>query len=396
MGTPERLSRLHVTWLVLAIVVSFVVKVILASRTYGTNDVLTWEFDLEQLRSNGSIALYRAGVILHPSTAHSISMPFNHPPFMTHALRFWGWLSIVSDLPLRLWMRLSCAIADAVSAVLLVKIMQRSRRRFRMTTTLMMIVAPASILISGFHGNTDPIMMMFILLCLYLSENAHEAWCAGFALGMAMNIKIIPVLFIPAMILFRQGWKARAQFLAAASGVFLIASLPVIVQAPKLIVASVFGYSSAFGKWGIPTLTLLLKDKGLPWPADLYVATGKWITLVLIIVLSLWMNHRSRSVPIVEQTAVISFCLLAAGSGFGIQYLAWLVPWTSFVPAREAAAFHLTSSLALFTAYNRAAGGMPWYLADFVTRPSDALVLMALIPCWVVICWLTISQIRRL
>ena len=46
---------------------------------------------------------------------------------------------------------------------------------------LLLAVAPISIMVSGFHGNTDPLMVFLVLLSVYLLEARRSTWRAGVA-----------------------------------------------------------------------------------------------------------------------------------------------------------------------------------------------------------------------
>jgi hypothetical protein len=54
---------------------------------------------------------------------------------------------------------------------------------------LIVVASPVSLIISGFRGNTYPIMVAFLLLSLYKIETG-PAWLARSALAMAVNTKI--------------------------------------------------------------------------------------------------------------------------------------------------------------------------------------------------------------
>jgi uncharacterized membrane protein len=87
---------------------------------------------------------------------------------------------------------------------------------------LLFAICPTSILISGFHGNTDPVMIFFVLLSIYFIERLSAAWLAGLAFGMALNIKIVPIILIPA-IFFYLGRKRVMRFFGFAFGIgFLV------------------------------------------------------------------------------------------------------------------------------------------------------------------------------
>ena len=67
-------------------------------------------------------------------------------------------------------------------------------------------------MVAGFHGNTDPIMVSLLLLSVYLVETGRGEWLAGAAFGMAMNIKILPLLLAPAALLSLPGTRRRIGF----------------------------------------------------------------------------------------------------------------------------------------------------------------------------------------
>ena len=76
------------------------------------------------------------------------------------------------------------------------------------------------------------------------------------------------------------------------------------------------------------------------------------------------MNRSSKRPPLFSQVAVLFFLFLAGANGFGVQYLAWLVPFSAYAGAIPAAAFMVTSGAFLLLVYNYWSGGVPWYLAD--------------------------------
>ena len=247
-------------------------------------------------------------------------------------------------------------------------------------------------MVSGFHGNTDPIMVALLLLSLYLLETG-PAWLAGAMLGMAVNIKIVPVLFAPAIFLFLRGRKG-VEFMAGAAAMFAIGSLPVLAEDPLLVGKHVFGYSPQSGMWGVSALILALgKETGF----QAYARMAKAASLGLLTAASIWMNWRERRPPPLVQCGFLGFLLLAVTPGFGVQYLAWLVPWTCLLRFREALAFHVAGGVFLFAYYTRGAGGFPWYLANSAKTPvwNGSLILVGLV-CWLVICFLAILFGMRL
>jgi len=72
---------------------------------------------------------------------------------------------------------------------------------FRRTATTGLIallaLSPISILISGFHVNTDSMMVFFVALTVFLLGRKRPGW-AAVAFGLAASIKLVR-LILPAV-----------------------------------------------------------------------------------------------------------------------------------------------------------------------------------------------------
>jgi hypothetical protein len=189
---------------------------------------------------------------------------------------------------------------------------------------------------------------------------------------------------------FLQAAKVRLQFLGAAAFVFILGSIPIIIQAPSLVMSSVFGYKSLFGYWGFSLIATAMRDGPAHWLFELYSAAGRSVLFVVIAAASIYMNTGRRCTPPARQFGLIAFLFMALTPGFGAQYLAWLIPWTVMLDVPAAVAFHVTSGIFLFASYNHAAGGYPWYLADSTTIQPGGMQLLAGIPCWLTVCYIAL------
>src|SRR5690242_14834886 len=81
--------------LVVAGMIAFLLKLLLAGSTMGSNDARTWKYDLTTLHTAGFAELYRWGVQYDvdydsPSGRLSQRQAFIHPPAVLHALRILG------------------------------------------------------------------------------------------------------------------------------------------------------------------------------------------------------------------------------------------------------------------------------------------------------------------
>ncbi len=74
-----------------------------------------------------------------------------------------------------------------------------------------------AIFVSGFHANTDPIMLFFIVASAFVMESRRNLVGCGLLLGVAMEVKIIPVDLVPAILLMLPTYRRRGGSGAGAS-----------------------------------------------------------------------------------------------------------------------------------------------------------------------------------
>ena len=340
---------------------ALLIKILLALKTYGTNDVYVF--------SQFSVWSQYLGVQLY-----RVDPQFNHPPSMIHVLHFLSWLARSTALPFSFWLRLPCILADTGTVWIVWKLLGERKlaadpAKQRSVWPLVLLAAsPTLILISGFHGNTDSVVIFFVLLSIYLIERGATAWFAGAALGLAFCVKVFPVIVVPVILLNLSGWGRKIKFSAAAIAVLLVGWSPFFFQDPRAVIEQVFGYRSLYGHWGLTYLALQLPS-GAAWAESLNAFLERWgtyLALGLVWVVSWRMNRASQRPRLFSQAGLVFLLFLSVSSGFGVQYLAWLAPWVAELGWAPAAIFYSASGIFLFLVYNYWAQGLPWYLADAI------------------------------
>lgn len=361
---------------------AFLLKLLLAWHTAGTNDALTWARDLAALRSAGFAELYRSGVqYAAPSGKLYPRQAFIHPPGTLHLLRALEWLEQRSGWPLRFWLRAACALADAAMLAL---VWLQCSKRVAGAALAMVALSPISILVSGFHANTDPIVLAFVVASVFLAERSRPAW-AGIALGIAAGLKLVALLFAPAVLLWLPSARDRGRWLFAGAAAWIAIGLPYLAEQPALIIKTMLGYESAAGLWGFGLVPTLLAAPGGN-ALRIYAAAAKWTALAAAAWLPLWLRSRSVRAPLFAQCGWISLVFLFLSPGFGLQYLAWTIPWIVLLKPGCIAAYQGVAGVFLVAVYVGA--GAPGGTADLLT-PSNfpVLILMGLI------CWITIGAV---
>lgn len=320
----------------IAALAALAAKLLLASTTYGTTDVRSFLYFFRRDAATGPVSVYE------------LVKDFNHPPPMVFALRVIHALAERTGLPFSFWLRIPAILADLGSLWVVARFLRPSRA-FGTPGLVLCATAPVSILVSGFHGNTDPVMIFLVVLSVALLERSRPAWLAGVAFGLALDVKVVPLVFGPAILAWLPDWRKRIEFFGTAFVVVLATWSPVFFAAPALVARRVFGYGSSYGILGVSRILSTLPGLG---PSSAFLQqNGRWLLALAILALSAWMNRPGRKVALFHQVGIVAFAFLAATPGFGVQYLAWLVPFTPALPLGVAIAFHAASGAFLAAVY---------------------------------------------
>jgi hypothetical protein len=221
---------------------------------------------------------------------------------------------------------------------------------------------PIAIFVSAVHGQMEPLCLLFAVGAFVALRRgpAPRVVLAGVLIALAISVKTWPVLFLPALLLALPTWRARLRLLigAGAVGLLLLLTMPLTVGTPvdKLprIVAALAGYSPAGGTWGWSAVLYGY----FPYDAVSFETSTFWavvgrvgsIAALLAFAAAVWWWRRAG--PIVVAGASTS-AFLVATAGFGVQYLAWPVPFTTLSPTRLQPALQTTIGLGVGRLHRR-------------------------------------------
>ena len=362
-----------------AAIAALLIKISLALFTTGTNDSITWDRDVAKLRSAGAAELYREGVQF-PGRNGILEQPqkFIHPPEVLRGLQLLGILHDKTGLPPHVWLRVFCAFADAGTLTLLWLMFPGPAYR---AALILVALSPVSILVSGFHGNTDPIMMCFVAMSVWQMKKGRLAW-SGAAFGISLGVKLAPVIFVPTLLLAISGSRNRLKWIVAAILVWTGAGLPWLIQSPELILRTIFGYSGSTGWWGFQLWAGILKIWGYPMWYELYSPYSKWLALAAVTVVPVIFRLWGVRIGLFAQCGLIASLFLFVSPAFGLQYLAWTVPWLIVLAPRVIVPYYALTSAFMLMVYGVAASaGGPKLYADLLTGDRGVLIGMGVI-CW--------------
>ncbi len=368
-------------WILLAAVLAFVLKLALALRTFGTNDVAIF---------------YKFGRLLSEHGLHWTYLNnqyFNHPPLVGYYIRAiydlagpppWD----QGEISFPFLLRLPGIVSDFVVVLLFLRL--RKLWSLPAWSLIALALSPVSLMVTGFHGNTDPVMVMLLFVAAYMCVTSHPALC-GMFLALSCQIKIIPLLLLPIFACFwfsnrKAGWFLG--LLAATSGVLWLEPL---LAVPGPLFKHVFSYGSYWGLWGI---TYWLRLTGHPEfgtvnylnlpAAEIFVSGVLKLFVIACVLVIAWRRRNVGARGLFESLAYAWIVLFVFSPGIAPQYMIWLVPFVLVLSPSLFGHLLWSSSLFLFFFYNILAHGLPWDSAISTFQANTVWTQWSLWP-WVVL-----------
>ena len=325
-----------------------ILRAVQIATSIGTVDASNWLRHVLTVDQLGVLHAYKASWLV------------NHPTFGLE-IAYWTY-KIGGQLGMHFFdtFRILTSLADLVTAVALYALGRRLGGETGVWLSLAFFLSPAAIFISAFHCNTDPIMVMFVVLAL-LAAVSERPVLAGVLIGLATGTKIIAFVALPLMLFAFRGWKARARFLAAAAAIGAIVFVPPVVVSGWVVIRNIFGYTGWSGAWGIPLIGRLL-DVNLPVTPILLLG------LLVLWAAEAWKGGGTERLP--RTTGLAFLLVLFLAPGFAVQYLHWVLPYPALLLRRWAAVvLHALISAFLFLIYTSWSGEWPWLWANRGTNP---------------------------
>ena len=361
LAQPRRCRNL---WIVGFGLIALMVKLVIAFNTFGTNDVVSFYIFGKALNEYGLEWTYR----------HSIS--FNHPPLTAYYLRAIYQLAHQpffreKGLTFPFLLRLPGIIADLITVVALCW-MTGQDRQFRIPTWALALFAlsPVSIMVTGFHGNTDPVMVMFLVLASLFCLRGKSVWC-GLFLALSCQIKIIPLLLLPIFFFF---WLPRRRAISF-SLPFVLVSLVLwaepLLKFPALFLKNVLSYGSFWGIWGITywlRLTNLAMFRMVTFyhfpPMQSFVFTVLKLIIIAAVLIIAWRRRNLSERALLDSLAYAWIVFFVFAPGVCAQYMVWLAPFVLVLSPVFYGLLAASSSLFLFFFYNVLGDEWSWFSAN--------------------------------
>ena len=332
----------------------FLAKLLISMTTSGTQDIYTWMGFAQGVNQQGPVGIYGIDFGTLNGTL------YNHPPLVGYYLESLNKLS-QWGAPLGVTLRVVSSAADVISGVLVFEILRRRTSPLRSTISGLAVVAsPVLFLISGYHGNTDPLVMMLVLLGCFLIIDKRMAGSGSVALGLAIGIKLVPIVVLPTIAVYLLRHRRDLLFRATAGFTVTIAVTwgPAILGEWVALKRNVLGYAGINDRpWG---LVRFADDLGWSWASQFLIGPGKYVVLLLCALMPaalIWQRPRL----VMESVAMSLVTFLILSPAFGVQYLAWVVAAAYLLDIWSATLYNILGGLFLYQIYDHWNGGLPWF-----------------------------------
>jgi hypothetical protein len=350
----SRVTSTKARWIVLIVaLVALGLKLALIFTTFGTEDIRTWTYFAAAVKAHGPVGVYG---IHFPPIEHAL---YNHPPLIGYYLQLInGFASI--GVPLKVTLRTVSSCADVISALLIFEIVRR-RRSLRAATFAgaAMAASPVLILVSGYHGNTDPLFVMFVLLGSFLIVDRSAPIGGGIALGLAIGVKVVPIVVLPALVVYLVS-RRRDLFLRALLAFAVTMAVtwgPALLKEFGPVRHHVIGYVGvSYRPWG-----LVKFSNDLNWShlTNFLVGPGRVLALAISALVPAALVWR-RPERAIEGVALSLVIFLALSPAFGLQYLAWAAAAAYLLDLWSATIYNVLGGIVMFQIYDSWNGGWPW------------------------------------
>ena len=374
-------SHKRAVWLALLGVT--VLKILWALNSAGSVDVVLFYNFGKGVEQYGLTELYK------------MDEKFNHTPLTGGFAWLLYHIAGNDKLQFAFLLRLTSIIADIAVVAALMRWRAKLGNLPSWWALIVFAASPVSLMVSGFHGNVDPIMVALLFLATVAAALDRPVLC-GVLFGLAANVKIVPIIVSPVFFFF---WLGRAnpgpgllRFMIASGSVMLAGwSLPLIV-CPRDYVHNVFGYGSTWGVWGVPYFLRVtgwdavqkIGFTGLTATQNAIAAVLKFAAIGGIVTVG-WLRRKAKPAEFAATVGIAWLVFFICAPGVGVQYMVWPAPFLLLLTARGFAAITATASAFLFAFYHTASvdSRWPWFFAN----PSKA-EMIPIWSAWAMLAWL--------
>ena len=383
---------LRAIFIIALALIATTLKLAIAFNTIGTNDAVTFYGFAKVLNEHGLQWQYEH------------SRYFNHPPLTAYFLRGIFLLTeqpFVQDLGIHFpfLLRLPGILADFLTVLVLLQF-RKVGVVIATWALALFAISPVSLMVSGFHGNTDSVMVFFLICAVWMCLRNHPGF-AGLFFALSCQVKIAPLLLLPAFVLFWWSQNRGRNFLVAGAVTTCVMWAQPLFTFPIVFAKNVLAYGSYWGMWGI---TYLIRATGVQEfsrvsffdlsPVQTFIMTALKVGIIFAVVWIAWQNRSSTGQAFLDSLAYAWLVFFICAPGVCPQYLVWLAPFILILSPSFYTALLISSSIFLFVFYNVTSGGLPWSVAISTDETRESWIPWSLLPWLTLIAGCILSAIR--
>ena len=336
-------------WIVFVLVAGALPRFLWVIASEGTADAIVWEALVRDVHERGMIAVYQGGDHI-----------LNHPPMAVWLTGGLHSLGLALDQPFALVFRMPLLIGDLVTFGGIVWLFGASThskwRQARWAIASFWWLSPVVMVLSSFHGNTDSLVAMGLVLAA--GAVAHQRYAlAGLIIGLGLWIKIPGILAAPLLWFAVPHTAGRIRMATIAALTATAGYLPWLILDPSAVIESVFFYpglriqtTTGMPIWGLERFFPDWRAIPIEWRSEYrqwmigWLQANRWICLIPIVILAIVRRGRNEATELAAGIAATYAILYGLSNLWGFQYLAWSAPfWLALGPRWGVAATVLTS-----------------------------------------------------
>jgi Gpi18-like mannosyltransferase len=265
-------------WL-LPVAVGLIVRLVVSAASIGSNDAVLWDRFATSILNVGLLETYVR------------DNWFNHPPLVGWGIAALKWCSLQLGIRFSILLKLPAIFADVALAAFVIRKVGPS-----LIGAWLVALSPLAISISAYHGNTDCLCALATLLAVHSVASGRPS-AAGAWLGAAINVKLIPVIFIPLCLL---AWRDRRDLWRFFWPLALwgVPFLYPFIGATQAFYQNAIAYKLLMPAWGINFFSLATAAQNPPvsrFIVESVLPLGK--PLILFLSVGAALGHRFRTKP---------------------------------------------------------------------------------------------------
>ncbi len=372
-------------WLVL---IGMMIRIALWLAAEGSNDIRIWERFSGEINTDGVLATYTKDPM------------FNHPPLMALWALAAAKIGEALTIPFAIVFKVPMLLADVAAAFT----MQRAIRRrggsenAAWGAAAIFALCPVSIWITAFHGNTDSLCAYLAFLAVMLVDDSERPFLAGFVFALSLNVKLIPLVFGPALLLCQAKSLRQALLFCLGGAIGVTPFLAPILKVGEAFYTNAIAYNSHPNQWGlhffffqgfrVQAVTEELTAIDLLW-----AKVARYVILAASAGAGIWARVTKQRAADACAVVIATFFLLTPG--VGVQYFVFPVLLFIFIDRARGLFYSLVGGLFVGGLYvHFMTGWLPMSSKHDHQFPMPAAMVGVVV--WIALLELVWSRIRPL